>query len=534
MGVAAAVAAAIALAVSPAQFLQAHASDGAFAEPGGTADAALTVVGRARPALGAAPTLPGRSRTCRRTSRRSARRPTSRSSRSPSRRSATTPTALLAAAPGGAAPERADRRDAELDDAGRCWRSGARRAATTRFVLAHQARSGGFSWAVGGQPDSNDTAAALETLRVARVTGRPVARAVAFLLGFQRPERRLRAHARPRSDAQSTAWAIQGLVAAGRKPPRCRVRLSREAEAAGRQLPLLGRVRDHAGLGDVAGPGRAGEEAVPARPLTAPRARDRCLAPGPGRKRQAARAPAAILSRCSATLLTIGNELVSGDVPNTNASWLARRLELLGVQVVLSASVPDELDRIVDFVRRERRPRRPSHRHRRARRDARRHHPRGGRGRVRRRAARRARARRRLAGALPRRPRVRGAVGGAPRGRAPAREPARRGAGVPARERLGAARACRARWRRCSTATRTSSAPAGRSASGAARMRPASRRSPRRSSTATARWPTVQRRLVSRASRRTGREVEIVLKSADPDALAAASGWLEAELDRLT
>ena len=54
-----------------------------------------------------------------------------------------------------------------------------------------------------------------------------------------------------------------------------------------------------------------------------------------------------------AALLTIGNELVSGDVTNTNASWLAKRLEALGVRVVLSASVPDELDRIVDFVRRE-------------------------------------------------------------------------------------------------------------------------------------------------------------------------------------
>jgi molybdenum cofactor synthesis domain-containing protein len=41
-------------------------------------------------------------------------------------------------------------------------------------------------------------------------------------------------------------------------------------------------------------------------------------------------------------------------VPNTNAAWLARRLESLGVRVVLSASVPDELDRIADFVRRER------------------------------------------------------------------------------------------------------------------------------------------------------------------------------------
>ena len=54
-----------------------------------------------------------------------------------------------------------------------------------------------------------------------------------------------------------------------------------------------------------------------------------------------------------AAILTIGNEIVSGDTENTNASWLARRLEELGVRVVLSAAVPDELDRIVDFVRRE-------------------------------------------------------------------------------------------------------------------------------------------------------------------------------------
>ena len=55
-----------------------------------------------------------------------------------------------------------------------------------------------------------------------------------------------------------------------------------------------------------------------------------------------------------AAILTIGNELVSGDTENSNASWLARRLESLGVRVAISASVPDELERIVDFVRRER------------------------------------------------------------------------------------------------------------------------------------------------------------------------------------
>jgi molybdenum cofactor synthesis domain-containing protein len=54
-----------------------------------------------------------------------------------------------------------------------------------------------------------------------------------------------------------------------------------------------------------------------------------------------------------AVILTIGNEVVSGDTENTNASWLGRRLEQLGVKVVLSAAVPDEIDRIVMFVRRE-------------------------------------------------------------------------------------------------------------------------------------------------------------------------------------
>jgi molybdenum cofactor synthesis domain-containing protein len=54
-----------------------------------------------------------------------------------------------------------------------------------------------------------------------------------------------------------------------------------------------------------------------------------------------------------AAILTIGNEIVSGDVENGNASWLGRRLEQLGVKVVLSAAVPDEIERIVSFVRRE-------------------------------------------------------------------------------------------------------------------------------------------------------------------------------------
>jgi len=56
----------------------------------------------------------------------------------------------------------------------------------------------------------------------------------------------------------------------------------------------------------------------------------------------------------TAAILTIGNELVSGDVPNTNAAWLGQRLEQLGVRVVLTAAVPDEVEVIAAFVRRER------------------------------------------------------------------------------------------------------------------------------------------------------------------------------------
>jgi molybdenum cofactor synthesis domain-containing protein len=53
----------------------------------------------------------------------------------------------------------------------------------------------------------------------------------------------------------------------------------------------------------------------------------------------------------SAAIVTIGNELISGDVANTNASWLARRLEALGIVVRLVAAVPDEIDAIAGLVR---------------------------------------------------------------------------------------------------------------------------------------------------------------------------------------
>lgn len=53
----------------------------------------------------------------------------------------------------------------------------------------------------------------------------------------------------------------------------------------------------------------------------------------------------------TAAILTIGNEILSGDTVNTNAAWLAQRLERLGVRVRHSAAVPDEIDEIATFVR---------------------------------------------------------------------------------------------------------------------------------------------------------------------------------------
>lgn len=49
--------------------------------------------------------------------------------------------------------------------------------------------------------------------------------------------------------------------------------------------------------------------------------------------------------------MTIGNELVSGDIANTNGSWLAARLEALGFDVILVAALPDDEERVAAFIR---------------------------------------------------------------------------------------------------------------------------------------------------------------------------------------
>lgn len=52
----------------------------------------------------------------------------------------------------------------------------------------------------------------------------------------------------------------------------------------------------------------------------------------------------------TACVLTIGNEIVSGDVENTNASWIARRLAQLGVDVGMLAALKDDVETVAMFL----------------------------------------------------------------------------------------------------------------------------------------------------------------------------------------
>src|SRR5262249_39075559 len=76
---------------------------------------------------------------------------------------------------------------------------------------------GGWSWYLHGQPDSNDTAAAIEALRAAGVGGTPVRRGLAYLVRLRNADGGFELTPGRGSDAQSTARAIQAFGAA-RKP----------------------------------------------------------------------------------------------------------------------------------------------------------------------------------------------------------------------------------------------------------------------------------------------------------------------------
>jgi hypothetical protein len=216
VGLAAVAAAVVLAATSPVAFVQSHGASGAFSESGGTSDALLTswaVLGLR--AAGA--TSPGSLTYL----------------KSQEVNLATTTDFALVALAEEALGDRSVTLLAKLvpranGQIGPTLNStywsvlalGHSSEVTTRFILAHQAKSGGFGWGIGGQPDSNDTAAALQALKVAHVHGGSVTRAVRFLRTFQNRDGGFELTHGRGSDAQSTAWAIQGFVAAGVTPPR--------------------------------------------------------------------------------------------------------------------------------------------------------------------------------------------------------------------------------------------------------------------------------------------------------------------------
>jgi energy-coupling factor transport system substrate-specific component len=87
------------------------------------------------------------------------------------------------------------------------------------WIARQQDSDGGFNYASrGGSSDVDDTAAALQGLADAGIhSGAGVARAVAFLLRAQNPDGGFPERPGGESNAQSTAWAVQGLTAADQR-----------------------------------------------------------------------------------------------------------------------------------------------------------------------------------------------------------------------------------------------------------------------------------------------------------------------------
>jgi energy-coupling factor transport system substrate-specific component len=90
----------------------------------------------------------------------------------------------------------------------------ARRAAS--WLARQQNGDGGFSFAVRGDPsDIDDTAAALEALIVASAPAGAIARARSYLERQQDRDGGFPLQPGGSSNSQSTAWAVQALVATG-------------------------------------------------------------------------------------------------------------------------------------------------------------------------------------------------------------------------------------------------------------------------------------------------------------------------------
>jgi hypothetical protein len=90
---------------------------------------------------------------------------------------------------------------------------------TLRWLVRQQDADGGFSFSgAGGSSDVDDTGAALEALAGDGAAAHAMARAVAFLRRQQDRDGGFPSQPGMGSNAQSTAWAVQGLDAAGVSP----------------------------------------------------------------------------------------------------------------------------------------------------------------------------------------------------------------------------------------------------------------------------------------------------------------------------
>jgi energy-coupling factor transport system substrate-specific component len=107
-----------------------------------------------------------------------------------------------------------------LKAAGRASTAGAR--ASVSWIGRQQNTDGGFSVVGrGGQSSVDDTASAIQALVAGgRRSSRAVSRAVGFLRRSQNPDGGFPLGPDSPSNAQSTAYAVQGFVAAGRDPAR--------------------------------------------------------------------------------------------------------------------------------------------------------------------------------------------------------------------------------------------------------------------------------------------------------------------------
>ena len=60
--------------------------------------------------------------------------------------------------------------------------------------------------------------------------------------------------------------------------------------------------------------------------------------------------PFASLRTMTGLLLTVGDEILLGQIVNTNAAWLGERLAEVGVDVLRSETVRDDVDAIVTAI----------------------------------------------------------------------------------------------------------------------------------------------------------------------------------------